>query len=115
MWNFGIPYKLKHLIDAISQKDLLFTFESTGFGGLCKAQKAAVIYARGIDYGPQATFGTPAAEWDQQKPYLDLWLKFIGVRDVVSIIAEKTLMGSEANASSLAQATAEAEQVAATF
>jgi hypothetical protein len=37
------------------------------------------------------------------------------VRDVVSIIAEKTLMGSEANASSLAQATAEAEQVAATF
>src|ERR1700710_951507 len=21
MWNFGIPYKLKHLIDAISQKD----------------------------------------------------------------------------------------------
>lgn len=33
LWNFSIPYKLKHLIDAISQKDVLFTFDDTGFTG----------------------------------------------------------------------------------
>jgi FMN-dependent NADH-azoreductase len=77
MWNFGIPYKLKHLIDVVSQKDLLFTFDAWGFGGLCVARDAVVIYARGIDYGPDATFGTPGTEWDQQQPYMNLWLKFI--------------------------------------
>ena len=33
LWNFSIPYKLKHLIDVISQKDVLFTFDGTGFAG----------------------------------------------------------------------------------
>ena len=115
MWNFGIPYKLKHLIDAISQKDLLFTFDASGFGGLVAAKKAVVIYARGIDYGPEATFGTPAAQWDQQKPYIDLWLRFIGVHDVFTIIAEKTLMGAEASETELGAARAEAVKLAAHF
>jgi FMN-dependent NADH-azoreductase len=34
MWNFGIPYRLKHLIDVISQKDVLFTFDERGLNGL---------------------------------------------------------------------------------
>jgi FMN-dependent NADH-azoreductase len=115
MWNFGIPYKLKHLIDATSQKDLLFTFEPSGFGGLAEAKKAAVIYARGIDYGPDAAFATPADEWDQQKPYMDLWLRFIGVPDVSSIVIEKTLMGADASEAALVRAHAAAVKLAAQF
>ena len=38
---------------------------------------------------------TPAADWDHQKPYLELWLKFIGVPDVSSLVIEKTLLGDE--------------------
>ena len=115
MWNFGIPYKLKHLIDAISQKDLLFTFTETGFGGLVSHAKAAVVYARGIDYAAPTTFDTPAAAWDQQKPYLDLWLRFIGITDVSTIVAEKTLMGPEAHASALEAAIVEAQALARHF
>src|SRR5215831_19085326 len=37
LWNFGIPYRLKHLIDLISHKDILFAFDGTGFQGLLKA------------------------------------------------------------------------------
>src|SRR5260221_10983399 len=39
LWNFGIPYKLKHLIDVISQKDVLFSFDANGFGGLLGARR----------------------------------------------------------------------------
>ena len=115
MWNFGIPYKFKHLIDAISQKDLLFTFTEAGFGGLVGHAKAAVVYARGIDYAPTTTFATPAAEWDQQRPYVELWLRFIGVTDIAAIVAERTLMGAEASDASVARASDEARQLARTF
>ncbi|GAC1614175.1 MAG: hypothetical protein NVS4B5_02440 [Vulcanimicrobiaceae bacterium] len=115
MWNFGIPYKFKHLIDAISQKDLLFTFDETGFNGLVAHAKAAVVYARGIDYAPTTTFDTPAAQFDQQKPYVDLWLRFIGITDVRSIVAEKTLMGADANEAAVRQASEEARALARAF
>lgn len=93
MWNFAIPYRLKQLIDAVSHKDLLFTFDDRGLNGLCTNAKAYVIYARGIGYGPETGF--PLEVWDQQKPYMDLWLKFIGVPSVSSLIVEKTLFGED--------------------
>src|SRR6185436_3664447 len=34
MWNYSIPYKLKHLIDLVTQKDVLFTFDERGLAGL---------------------------------------------------------------------------------
>jgi FMN-dependent NADH-azoreductase len=27
MWNFGLPYKLKHLIDLVAQRNYLFTYD----------------------------------------------------------------------------------------
>jgi FMN-dependent NADH-azoreductase len=48
MWNFGIPYRLKHLIDVISQKDVLFTFDERGLLGMLGGRKAVVISARGV-------------------------------------------------------------------
>lgn len=96
MWNFAIPYRLKQLIDVVSHKDLLFTFDERGLNGLLTRQKAFVIYARGIVYGGDSGF--PVEVWDQQKPYIELWLKFIGVRDVKSFIIEKTLFGEDKQA-----------------
>ena len=32
MWNFGFPYKLKQLIDAASQRNMLFTFDGQSHG-----------------------------------------------------------------------------------
>ena len=52
LWNFGIPYKLKHLVDLVTQKDLLFSFDGQAFGGLLSGRRALLIYARGLDYGP---------------------------------------------------------------
>lgn len=96
MWNFAMPYRLKQLIDLVSHKDLLFTFDERGLNGLLTKQKALVIYARGIGYDGDS--GMPSAVWDHQKPYTELWLKFVGVQDVQSLIIEKTLFGDDPDA-----------------
>lgn len=110
LWNFGVPYKMKHLIDVVSQKDLLFSFDERGLSGLLVGKKAVVVYARGLDYGRTAL--TPAATFDFQRPYMDMWLNFIGVTDIESIVVEKTLFGPEVDREARGRAKQEAENLA---
>jgi FMN-dependent NADH-azoreductase len=51
MWNFGIPYRVKQLIDVISQKDVLFTFDENGLNGLLGGRIVVVVAARGVQMG----------------------------------------------------------------
>jgi FMN-dependent NADH-azoreductase len=110
LWNFSIPYKLKHFIDAVSQKDVLFSFDDTGFGGLLRGKRAVVVYARGLDYGAQSI--TPAERFDFQKPFIEAWLRFVGIDDVETVIVEKTLFGPEVDAVARREACATAEALA---
>lgn len=84
MWNFSVPYKLKHYIDVITQPGLAFNMTDDGFEGLIDG-KAAVMYARGGSYGGEA-----GQAMDYQKRYLDLWLGFVGITDVASVICSPT-------------------------
>jgi FMN-dependent NADH-azoreductase len=93
LWNFSIPYKLKHFIDVVSQRNILFSFDESGSHGLLEGKKAVLIYARGLDYSVQSS--TPAHSFDFQRPFMEAWLRFVGVTDVESIVVEKTLLGSE--------------------
>jgi FMN-dependent NADH-azoreductase len=111
LWNFGIPYKLKHYIDVVSQKDVLFTFTAEdGLRGMLANTRATVVYARGLDFS--ADSGTPAHSFDFQKPYVEMWLRFIGITNMQSIIVEKTIFGSEIDMQARAQARIEAMQIA---
>lgn len=110
LWNFSIPYKLKHLIDVVSQKDLLFTFDEKGFGGLMRGKPALLLCARGLDYSPSAL--TPADSYDFQKPYMETWLNFIGITNIQTVIVEKTLFGPDVD--SAARAAAKVQAAAAT-
>jgi FMN-dependent NADH-azoreductase len=114
LWNFGIPYRLKQLIDLISQKDILFSFDGTGFRGLLKARKAAVVYARGLDYLSAAS-STPATTYDFQRPYMEMWLRFIGITTISEIIVEKTLFGAEIDVESRTKAKQRAVALAGQF
>lgn len=111
MWNFGIPYRLKHLIDAVSQKDVLFTFDERGLLGLLGGRKAVVVAARGVALGENF----PAAEFDHQTRYLTMWARMVGITEVHTVLVEKTLFGPEADAASRAQAKAEAASLAASI
>jgi FMN-dependent NADH-azoreductase len=90
MWNFGIPYKLKHLIDVVSQKDLLFTFDERGLNGLLDGRKVVVIAAR----------GAPLDRAEHQVAYLTTWSEMVGIDEQYNIVIEKTLMGPDIDAES---------------
>ncbi len=90
MWNFGIPYKLKHLLDVVSQKDLLFTFDERGLNGLLDGRKVVVIAAR----------GAPLDRAEHQIAYLTTWSEMVGIDEQYNIVIEKTLLGPEVDAES---------------
>ncbi|MFH1251751.1 MAG: NAD(P)H-dependent oxidoreductase [bacterium] len=92
MWNFGIPYKLKHYIDVITQPGLSFSFSpQEGYKGLVTGKPAVVVYARGGEYSSNDT----VAALDYQKPYVEMWLGFIGFSDIRPIVIEPTLSAPE--------------------
>ena len=79
MWNAGVPYKLKQLIDVVSQPGLVFDFDPVrGYSGLLTGRRAAVIYTSAI-YGPGRG---PAFGSDFQAPFFRDWLTWAGVSDV---------------------------------
>ena len=86
MWNFGLPYKLKQLIDLVAQRNYLFTYDGKQYGPLLNVEKGIVVYTRGSRY----LEGTPIppSRFDHQSTYLDFWLRLVGVRDLRSVIVD---------------------------
>ncbi|WP_456022111.1 FMN-dependent NADH-azoreductase [Pseudomonas protegens] len=111
LWNYSIPYKLKHYIDLVSQKDILFSFDPVlGPQGLLHGKTAVVAYARGLDFSAQST--TPAGRFDFQKPYIQAWLEFVGITDVHALIVEKTILGEDLDRNSRLLASQQARDLA---
>ncbi|MBS0628224.1 MAG: NAD(P)H-dependent oxidoreductase, partial [Verrucomicrobia bacterium] len=50
MWNFSIPYMLKHYIDVIVQPKYLFQYTEKGSEGLVKNKKMVIVSSRGGQY-----------------------------------------------------------------
>ena len=113
MWNFGIPYKLKHYLDLVMQPGLTFGFEAArGYFGLMTDKKALTIYASGGEYLP----GTAGELMDFQSRYLNLALKFLGISDLHEIRVAPTLArGPDAAIAAREQACASAVRLAATI
>ncbi len=111
MWNFGIPYKLKHYVDVITQPGQLFKHSpETGYVGLVTGKPMVVIYARGGAYGSDQSKGM-----DFQSSYMQLWLGFIGFTDIQSIKIEPTMAGAEAVEATEKAAIETARQMATSF
>lgn len=112
MWNFAIPYKLKHFIDVIAQPGLAFSFSpETGYSGLVTGKPITVIYARGGDY----TSSEQMQAIDYQKSYLEFLLGFIGFTDIKNILVEPTLAAPEVASQAKDAAKQQAAQIAASF
>ncbi len=93
MWNFGVPYPLKHYIDILVQPGLTFSYDpATGFSGLVTHRPVQFILARSAEY-PQ---GTETAAMDYQRPYLEFISRFIGFSDIRTILVEPTMAGGPA-------------------
>jgi FMN-dependent NADH-azoreductase len=112
MWNFGIPYRLKHYLDILLQPGYTFSFSpEKGYEGLVKGKPCMIAFARGGDYheaDPNAV--------DFQKRYLELALGFIGITDIRSLIVQPTLMGGPDVAKHKTEAAiAQVQEMAWTF
>ncbi|HNV72499.1 MAG TPA: NAD(P)H-dependent oxidoreductase, partial [Candidatus Ozemobacteraceae bacterium] len=86
MWNFGMPYVLKHYIDVIVQPRYLFKYTENGPVGLAGGRKVIVVTTRGGDYSEG-----PAKAFDQLEPSLRVVLGFIGISDPIFINAQPML------------------------
>ena len=114
MWNFGYPYKLKQLIDLVCQRHMLFTYDGNEYGPLLKTPRAFVVYVRGGTFAEDSP--TPASQFDHQKPYIDFWLKFLGVKDVRTLVVEGTTWGGkEKGDERVARGVKEAKKAATDF
>lgn len=78
MWNFGVPYKLKHWIDLVSQPGLTFRFEpSRGYIPLLQNRPTLIVVASGSDFAT----GMNRGRIDMATPYIREALRFIGLSD----------------------------------
>ncbi|MEK6563449.1 MAG: NAD(P)H-dependent oxidoreductase [Candidatus Omnitrophota bacterium] len=112
MWNFSIPYSLKHYIDLIIQPKYLFRYTDKGVEGLAKNKKMAVITSRGGDYSPGSAFNS----YDFQEPYLRAVFGFVGISDITFINAQPMdALGVEAQNEKIEQAKALAGKMAEGF
>jgi FMN-dependent NADH-azoreductase len=93
---------------------MLFTYDGNEYGPLLKTPSAFVVYARGGTYAEDAP--TPASGFDHQKGYIDFWLKFIGVKEVHTLVVEGTTWrGKEKGEEAIARGQKEAIRLAADF
>ena len=84
MWNFGLPYALKHYIDVVTQPGMLFRNDAQGnVEGLASGKRAVVVAASAMPFGKTDEI----AQLDFQVAYLERWMDFIGLtqREVIRV------------------------------
>ena len=92
MWNAGIPYILKQLIDVISQPGMVFGVDPRdGYSHLLegRGKKTAVIYTSAV-WAPElgSAFGS-----NFQSTYFEDWLRWTGITAITQIRYHPTLNG----------------------
>lgn len=87
MWNSGLPWPLKQLIDTVTQPGVAFEFDpQTGYTGLLDGRRAVPIYTSQV-FQPGVS---PAFGVDHHSTYIDWWLEFIGVEQVGEVRLQPT-------------------------
>jgi len=111
MWNHGVPWPLKHLIDTITQPGMIFGFDAVaGYSGLLRGKRAVVVYTSGV----YADGRSPAFGSDFHSTYFNDWLRFAGVEDV-SVVRFQPTIATADPATLRAVALAEARRLGAEF
>jgi FMN-dependent NADH-azoreductase len=110
MWNFGIPYTLKHYVDVLAQPGQTFGFSpEKGYYGLVLGKPVTIIVASAGNYRP----GAPAAALDFATPYLEWVFKFFGFTDIQTLRVGPTAGSPETVEQNAAAAIAEAKALVA--
>jgi FMN-dependent NADH-azoreductase len=95
MWNHGVPWVLKHLIDTISQPGMVFAFDpAAGYTGLLAGKRAVVVYTSAVYHdGAPSSFGA-----DFHRTYFNDWLRWAGIAEVGEVRFQPNLVTSDTGA-----------------
>lgn len=100
MWNFSVPYVLKHYIDIVMQPGITFSYSSkTGYQGLAQGRHAVIIQASAGAYHA----GSGWEGYDLLTPYLRFWLQLVGYIDIRTVNLTHTSDPARANDAAIAQ------------
>jgi len=106
MWNFGVPYRLKHYVDLVTHPGMTFRNDALGnVEGLAAGRTAIVVAASAMDFGPRGGH----AHLDHQLGYLETWLGFIGVTDIRPLRVAPTFGAPDAVEAAMTAGRAEAD------
>lgn len=110
MWNFGLPYRLKHYLDLVIQPTMAFTNDADGAVTPHGAGKTAILIGAGaLDIRP----GAPLAALDFQLAHLSQCLRvYFGLSNIHEIRAAPTFGDEETVAAAMDGAKAEAVALA---
>lgn len=109
MWNGGIPYKLKQLIDIVHQPGLTFGLDrATGYYGLLANRRATLVLTSGA-FSPDAP--SPAFGTDHHSTYLRAWLAQAGIVDIEEVRLQPTVLSPDPEAA-MARAIEQARTLA---
>jgi len=109
MWNFGLPYRLKHFIDVVTLPGQNWTWSrEAGYRPLLADKRAVLVYSGAGTYPQDSASGIP--NQDFQKPYMRQWLRFVGIELAGEIEVAPTLSGPELLGALKARTAAQARQ-----
>jgi FMN-dependent NADH-azoreductase len=109
MWNFGIPYRLKHFIDVVTLPGQNWRWSrEAGYQALLPGKRATLVYSSAGAYPLQPE----EDDSDFQKPYMRRWLRFLDIAVDAEISAAPTLVAPEELAATKASAMERARRLA---
>ena len=78
MWNFSIPYRLKHYLDLVCQPGLSFYVSQGKYIGMITGKPMQLVLASGSPYEVRFPLQTDGTKTDFQRAYLEHIARFIG-------------------------------------
>lgn len=117
MWNFSIPYRLKHWIDLVCQPGLTFYVNRQGdYVGMVRDRPLQLILASGSPYASRFPRAEDGTKTDFQRWYLEHIGRFLGFEDIRVLKIDPTGMLAPGPLDELLNGKrAEAERAARSF
>ncbi|MGN6222199.1 FMN-dependent NADH-azoreductase [Pseudoxanthomonas sp.] len=109
MWNYGLPYRLKHYIDIVTLPGQNWRWSrAEGYQPLLSGKRAFLMVSSAGDFSD----GAITQYKDFQRPYLRQWLRFLGVEAAGEVALAPTLTDPERLARVREDAIAQAKALA---
>jgi FMN-dependent NADH-azoreductase len=116
MWNFSIPFPLKHYIDLLCQPGLTFYVNRQGdYVGMVTGKPMQLILSSGSEYAMRFPSENDGTKTDFQRAYLEHIARFIGFEDIRCLKLQPAAASPRVVEPMLAEKLEQARQAAVNF